>query len=221
MQTHIAKSLQTRCKAIQNADVAYNSAALALNPPRPTLNWSKASHYSFLEDFELLRDPWNDICNKPWATPVVRAVMKQALHIQRAHEKVENCNIEVCRLHMHILHESANLQRIVHSLEEQRDPITGAVNDYTVWRLHTNEQLLAHIKQIHSLQGFTGSIIPGIHAGQPPPGPLNTAKEGLHPIDSDEDDDESGAAKELEDEEEMQGQYSGLVDFVSNMSLHV
>jgi hypothetical protein len=56
MRTHIAKSLQTRCKAIQNAVKTYNTAALEMNPPRPTLDWSKASHYTFLEDFELLRN---------------------------------------------------------------------------------------------------------------------------------------------------------------------
>jgi hypothetical protein len=78
MRTHIAKSLQRWCKAIQNAAKAYNAAAMALDPPRPTLNWAKASHYSFLEDFELLRDTRQDIRSKPWAQPVIRATMKQA-----------------------------------------------------------------------------------------------------------------------------------------------
>ncbi|KAG2353443.1 hypothetical protein BDR07DRAFT_1496245 [Suillus spraguei] len=56
MQTHIAKSLQTRCKAIQNAMKIYNEAALTLNPPAPMLDWSKVSHYTFLEDFVLLQE---------------------------------------------------------------------------------------------------------------------------------------------------------------------
>jgi hypothetical protein len=56
MCTHIAKSLQTRCKAIQNAVKAYNAAAMALSPPCPTVDWSKVSHYGFLDEFSLLRD---------------------------------------------------------------------------------------------------------------------------------------------------------------------
>ncbi|KAG1853644.1 hypothetical protein F4604DRAFT_1933044 [Suillus subluteus] len=54
MCTHISKSLQTRCHAIQNAVKTYNAAAAALSPPRPQLDWSKVSHYSFLEEFNLL-----------------------------------------------------------------------------------------------------------------------------------------------------------------------
>lgn len=33
MCTHIAKSLQTLCKAIQNAVQTYNTAAIAMSPP--------------------------------------------------------------------------------------------------------------------------------------------------------------------------------------------
>ncbi|KAG6875317.1 hypothetical protein C0993_009823, partial [Termitomyces sp. T159_Od127] len=38
MQSHIAKSLQTHCQAICNMVAAYNKAALALDPPKPTLD---------------------------------------------------------------------------------------------------------------------------------------------------------------------------------------
>ncbi|GBE83750.1 hypothetical protein SCP_0508060 [Sparassis crispa] len=61
MRMHIAKSLQTRCEAIRNAVQVYNAAAGVLNPPRPTLDWAKISHYSFLDEFDLLHDTRNDI----------------------------------------------------------------------------------------------------------------------------------------------------------------
>ena len=54
MHTHIAKSLNTQCKAIQNAVKGYNAAALHMSPSHPTLDWEKASHYVFLKDFQLL-----------------------------------------------------------------------------------------------------------------------------------------------------------------------
>jgi hypothetical protein len=88
MRTQIAKSLQTRCKAIQNPVKIYNAAALSLDPPCPTVDWSKASHYRFLEDFDLLQNTHQDICSKPWAQPVIRATMKQAQRIQHAKEEI-------------------------------------------------------------------------------------------------------------------------------------
>ena len=95
MRTHITKSLQTRCKAIQNAVRQYNTAAEAMSPPRPKLDWSKASHYTFLEDFELLHNTCHDIHAKPWADPVVQSTMKQASRIKRAKEEIGTCNFEL------------------------------------------------------------------------------------------------------------------------------
>ncbi|KAG2158579.1 uncharacterized protein EDB93DRAFT_1237923 [Suillus bovinus] len=56
MRTHIAKALQTCCKAIQSKVKEYNAAASALVPPAPSLDWSCVSHYGFLDEFTLLRD---------------------------------------------------------------------------------------------------------------------------------------------------------------------
>ncbi|KAI0371846.1 hypothetical protein BV20DRAFT_1051440 [Pilatotrama ljubarskyi] len=88
-RTYIAKSLQRRCQAIHNAVNAYNAAARELSPPREVLDWSKVSHYAFLEEFTLLCDTKNDIREKPWAKPVVHEAMRLANHIARSvmHQK--------------------------------------------------------------------------------------------------------------------------------------
>src|SRR6202451_4895907 len=99
MRTHIAKSLQTRCKAIQNAVKADNVAASALSPPRPTVDWAKVSHYGFLDEFNLLRDTRDDVREKPWARPAHRETVKQYLRIQCAHEEILRCNVEIRHLH--------------------------------------------------------------------------------------------------------------------------
>ena len=103
MCTHIAKSLQTQCKAIQNAVQYYNTAATAMSPPHPTLDWSMASHYTFLEDFELLYNTHHNICTKHWADPVIQSTMKQASCIKHAKEEVEMCNFKIQYLFTHIL----------------------------------------------------------------------------------------------------------------------
>ncbi|KAG1888306.1 hypothetical protein F4604DRAFT_1877422 [Suillus subluteus] len=78
MRMHIAKSLQTCCKAIQNTVKIYNEAALTLNPPAPMLDWSKVSHYAFLEEFTLLQETRQDIRSKRWTEPAVHEQLKKA-----------------------------------------------------------------------------------------------------------------------------------------------
>ena len=65
MRTHIAKALQSRCKAIRNAVKAYNTAATHLEPPRPPISWEAVSHINFLEEFNLLHNTRQDIRDKP------------------------------------------------------------------------------------------------------------------------------------------------------------
>lgn len=54
MRTHIAQALQRRAKAIRNAVNEYNKHALMLDPPRDTLDWTKVTHFSFIDQFDIL-----------------------------------------------------------------------------------------------------------------------------------------------------------------------
>jgi hypothetical protein len=56
MRKHITHALQARSQAIHNALEWYNASALALSPPRTTLQWSEVVEYAFLADFDLLQD---------------------------------------------------------------------------------------------------------------------------------------------------------------------
>ena len=95
MQTHIAKALQRRCKAIRNAVKAYNAAAAQLDPPRPPINWEAVSHINFLEEFHLLHNSRQDIREKPWSQPAIRELMKLSQRVKRAHEEIQRCHIAV------------------------------------------------------------------------------------------------------------------------------
>ena len=55
--------------------------ALALDPPCPTVDWSKVSHYSFLDEFVLLQDTRQDISDRWWSKPAVHTTIKQWLHV--------------------------------------------------------------------------------------------------------------------------------------------
>lgn len=215
MRSHIAKNLQTRCKAIQNAVTAYNHAAQALDPPRPTLDWAKASHYSFLEDFQLFRDTNKDLANKPWSSPLVRVAIKQHNRIKRAYEEISNCNIEIRRMHTHALHEITDLEVIVQELYERCEPIAGAVADYVSRRIQVNHHLISGISKIHALKGFTGDTSPGIRIGH-----VSAPTETLGTSWSDDgevDDEDELPPDSSDDDDEAQGQYRGLVNYISEM----
>ncbi|KAG6876880.1 hypothetical protein C0993_012379 [Termitomyces sp. T159_Od127] len=156
MQTHIAKSLQTHCQAIHRAVAVYNKAALALNPPKPTLDWSKVSHYTFLEDFALIRDTNHDITDKPWAKLVIRELIKKDQKVKCAHEEIIRCNVEVQRLHTSILDKERHFTICLQAIKDASLPIYGAVNEFVTRRCRINTALLTRISQIYLLPGFTG-----------------------------------------------------------------
>ncbi|KAI5988029.1 hypothetical protein EDD15DRAFT_2173014 [Pisolithus albus] len=69
---HIAKALQTHSAAIKVALERYNKCALAMRPPRQTLQWEQVVEYAFLANFDLLQDMHEDISKCPWAHPSAR-----------------------------------------------------------------------------------------------------------------------------------------------------
>lgn len=158
MRTHLAKSLQTRCKTICRAVDSYNAAAVALTPPCPALDWSRVSHYSFIEEFALLKDTQNDIREKLWMKPVFRETLKLRKRIARTQEKVTCCNVETRRLHTSICDEDILFTQILLRLRASRDLMYGPVYDFIVQRQCTNQVLLKCIHQIQCLPGFTGEV---------------------------------------------------------------
>ncbi|KAJ6571906.1 hypothetical protein B0H19DRAFT_1255832 [Mycena capillaripes] len=66
---HITKALQARSKAVKTAIAGYNTAANAMDPPMPTLDWEQVMECAFLSDFDLLHKSREDIQAEPWALP--------------------------------------------------------------------------------------------------------------------------------------------------------
>ena len=165
VRTHLAKSLQRRCKAIRNAVREYNAAASALDVPRPKVDWSKVSHFSFLEQFALLRDTRNDLSNKPWARPEIREVMRISRRIDRAREEIANVNREARRLHTHIRDEEILFRKTLIELKARGDPLHGALDEYCRHRRAMNARNMAYLEALYQIPGFTGDPTPGRRAG--------------------------------------------------------
>ncbi|KAL6308954.1 hypothetical protein BKA93DRAFT_864339 [Sparassis latifolia] len=196
VRTHMAKSLQTRCRAIRNAVNVYNALACQMDPPRPTLDWSKVTHYSFLEEFNLLRDTRNDIRDKPWTRPDIRAVMKQARRVARAREEIQRLDVEVHRVHTSIYDEVRAFDITLARLKDRNDPLYGAVNDFCRRRRRVNTWILARLKQIHALDEFTGN------------GQLEELDHEEHAEDPQDN---------LGEDEDSSGDIGGIVDYVVNL----
>lgn len=199
MRTALAKSLQTRSNAIRTAVRKYNEAALRFDPPKPIVDWSKVTHYSFLEEFDLLRLSRNDFSTKLWANTAIRDTMRQYQKILRAREEITRCTIEVRRLHTSIVNEQRHLRNVLSTLCD--DPMYGYMEDHVIRRRRVNDVICAHIAQIYDLEGFTGDKTPGTRKGCMPQTtrPLIDDVDLLLPqnlgVDSlDGDEDEAGAS---------------------------
>ncbi|KAG1871441.1 hypothetical protein F4604DRAFT_1583258 [Suillus subluteus] len=216
MRTQISKSLQTRCQAIQNAVKKYNEAAAKLEPPRPTLEWSKVSHYQFLDEFTLLCNTRQDICDKPWAKPAIRETMRQHQRIQRAHEEVLRCNVEIQRLHSAILDEQRHFKKVIGELEAAAgSPLLVAVREAAKIRTLVNRQLLVRIAQVYSLPGFTGNPSPGIREGAvAEEDPVNDDLEPHDELNEPHSDNEADALEE----DDLRTDIGTVVEYISDLA---
>ncbi|KAJ3530902.1 hypothetical protein NM688_g7648 [Phlebia brevispora] len=212
MRTHIAKALQTRCKAIRRAVAQYNEAASHLVPKRDPLDWSVVSKFGFVEEFDLLQDTRNDVRSKPWSRTVIRELIKRHQRVTRAREELERCNVEIRRLHTAIRDESVLFVSVLEVLKTQSSPLYKPVKDFTIYRRRINASLLRRIQQIYDLPGYTGMKGPGTrlraeasYAG------LTKDDVPVEHVDM-ESGDESDSLS-IDDDDELEGDIGGLIQF--------
>lgn len=219
MRTLIAKSLQTRCKAIQNAIKRYNTAAASLEPPAPPLEWSRVSHYGFLEEFTLLKETRQDIRSKQWAQPAVRETMYLMQRVERAREEIERCNVELRRLNTAITDETAQLRSVLDHLRDNHNVMYRPVDEFCQRRFRINEQVTSHIQQAFMLEGFTGD--PSIGQRKGTSAAVDRADRtsrtpgmpGQRMMGAGEDDDDDADVSD----DESGNTVAGVIDFISNL----
>ncbi|KAJ3794127.1 hypothetical protein GGU11DRAFT_846356 [Lentinula aff. detonsa] len=107
LRTHIANALKARSQAIRTAVTTYNDAAAELG--RPQLTWDQVIEYSFLSNFDLLRDARRDVRTG-------RLALDQYYKLLRAPEEIIRLNKEIRSLITYIHEETAP-----HMTEEVRE----------------------------------------------------------------------------------------------------
>ncbi|KAJ6592957.1 hypothetical protein B0H19DRAFT_890330, partial [Mycena capillaripes] len=111
MRKHIAKALQARSKAVKSAIENYNAAAALLDPPMPHLTWEQVVEYTFLADFDILRDTRAEVQSRPWTRPAYRLAMDRYFKTLRAREEIKRLNVEIPRMVTWIRDEYKTLRR--------------------------------------------------------------------------------------------------------------
>ncbi|KAJ7730827.1 hypothetical protein B0H14DRAFT_2409539 [Mycena olivaceomarginata] len=169
LRKHIAKALQTRSKTIRTALGRYNAAATSLDPPRRTLKWEEVVEFTFLSDFDLLRDPEGNAVIRPWATPAARALMDTHFKILRAKEEIQRLNIEIRRLVTYIRDERDFLVAKEEEIRETDPDLAFFVHRYRMERGSFDD---THMKRLRKLQAtykerFTGTLEPGVRRKEP------------------------------------------------------
>ena len=63
-------------------------AATAMVPPHRQLHWDEVVEYTFLSEFDLLRDTRQDVSHCPWTTPTGQQAMDSYFKHHRAEEEI-------------------------------------------------------------------------------------------------------------------------------------
>ncbi|KAG1896068.1 uncharacterized protein F5891DRAFT_897396, partial [Suillus fuscotomentosus] len=112
----ISKALQRHSDTIRNAINRYNIQAASLIPLRQTITWKDIAEYSFLGEFDLLRDSRTDIQDKDWARPAHREATTKYFKLCRAREEIIRLNIEIRRLRTAIHDETIDMSAVIDEL---------------------------------------------------------------------------------------------------------
>lgn len=220
MRRHIAKNMQTRSRALRNAIQAHNTAAAALDPPRPALEWNEISHYQLLQEFELMNETRADIREKPWAEPAVRETVRLAQRLERAREEIVSVNADARRVHTSIRDENVLFASVLARLERECSPLQGAMQEFVMRRRAANAHVLVTLQKLYALPEFTGNPTPGVRAGLPTPPVL--IPDGFQQVlqaeaAAVEADERHGEDVGVEDDD-VQGQLTDLTSFLDRLS---
>ncbi|KIK12900.1 hypothetical protein PISMIDRAFT_18389 [Pisolithus microcarpus 441] len=159
---HIAKALKACSAAIRTALDWFNTAARTCSPPHPQLTFKEVVEYTFLADFDLLRNATReDISQRLWAAPAAHAAMDQYFKVCRVEEEIKCLMVEVHRTITYLHDEAHYVKACIAQLQVSHPPLAYQVQlHYNVRAKFTNHHLCL-LTEIAHLPGFTGTILPG------------------------------------------------------------
>ncbi|KAI5996402.1 hypothetical protein EDD15DRAFT_2387357 [Pisolithus albus] len=162
LRKHIAKALKACSAAIHTALDRFNMAARACSPLRRQLTFEEVVEYTFLANFDLLRNATcEDISQRPWASPAACTAMDQYFKVCHAEEEIEHLNVEVHRILTYLNDEDRYMKACIAQLQVSHPPLTYQVQLYYNVQARFTDHHLRLLAEISSLHGFTGTTLPG------------------------------------------------------------
>ncbi|KAI0671594.1 hypothetical protein C8Q78DRAFT_1019556 [Trametes maxima] len=158
-RTSIWKALKTRGKAIRAALKKYNVLALQMSPPAPALLWKDVVTYSFIGEFDLLRNAYSrrDILASLWTTPRNREVAVKYFKILRAREELKRVDHEVCRLETSIELERREYELAIHGAATCDTDLASELRARSHSRRRVQTVHIACVAKLRTLPGYTGT----------------------------------------------------------------
>ena len=138
----------------------YNVAAANMSLLCRQLRWDEVVEYTFLLEFDLLRDVRQDLSCCPWATPVGRQAMDSYFKRCRAEEEIIRLNMEICWLITYIRDEEHYLRACKDTLKAQHPELAHQIYVKHNVCSHFHRSHLQPLHAISQLPGFSGMLSP-------------------------------------------------------------
>jgi hypothetical protein len=228
LRDKIGKALKTRAETIKKALDEYNRRAASLDPPRPSLTWSKVIEVTSIGDFDLWRNCHQDIRQLQWAQPANREAMNLHFRVKQAKCEIERLNVEIQRLLTYMYDDHADYNQAIRREQDSNPFLAHELAKQWQYRQLVNEGILSRLLQTSRLVGFSGKIQFGHRIGRDPAAlvgvPFPYWAEGLvHSgvMSGDEgqlDVEGKDAPADVEDDETERDALL-MVDFMENLAL--
>ncbi|EIW62713.1 uncharacterized protein TRAVEDRAFT_112714, partial [Trametes versicolor FP-101664 SS1] len=168
MRTSIGKALKARGKAIRSALNKYNRLALQMKPPAPQLLWKDVVTYTFISEFELLRHSYTDrdITSAPWTKQRNREVTSMYFKVLGARKEMQRIHVEARRLHTSIVVERLEYEAAIRTTMPTDPCLAGELTATYRSRSRIHDTLLARLRALYDLPGYTGTRTPGVPVGR-------------------------------------------------------
>lgn len=159
MRAHISQALKTRSATIRKAVDRYNILADAVKKPR--VQYAKVVQYSFLGEFDLLRDTRHDVPSKTWSKPLCREAMEAYFKLRCARDEIKRLDIEARRLATHLVDEREIFKIAYEALRISSPMLAAELLRRWRYRSAMNEAHFERLQKLTELPGCTAIIKPG------------------------------------------------------------
>ncbi len=179
---------------------------MALSPQAPQLSWEEIVAYTFLAEFDLLRDTRQDIREKPWANPANRQLRDEFFKQERAREEIQRLNIEIRRVISYMNDEEHFLTMQEELATNELPELAHQISLYREERGRFNARHKRRFGELSLLPQFSGdlSLSTAIHKYGPHGNTHSTDTRSVTPRpllnedDSDDDDfDDENIAEDI------------------------